>query len=222
VDPTNPLTSIPDSPIKAADIEKADLIVVADGHGDEVDSTVEIAQNTGATVLAPDGVDNWLMEQGSRAHRCSVQTLVPQGTLRRCGADEPSVTWSPDATQLFVYSGTGSFLVDLASSELTPLRYVTEAAPETRVSLHGRPDLVIHADRFAEACERAITDEVVRTLPRLVGCVHKWVDATDVLGRPAILQRPRTIWQRRTPKELRLSDSLITTAIAEMRTRTSD
>src|ERR687886_2890634 len=61
---TNPFTSNPNSPIKPEDIEKADLIVVADGHGDEVGSTVQIAQNTGATVLAPGGVNSWLVEQG--------------------------------------------------------------------------------------------------------------------------------------------------------------
>jgi L-ascorbate metabolism protein UlaG (beta-lactamase superfamily) len=61
---TNPFTSNPDSPIKPADIEKADLIVVADGHGDEVGSTVEIANLTGATVLAPGGLNSWLVEQG--------------------------------------------------------------------------------------------------------------------------------------------------------------
>jgi L-ascorbate metabolism protein UlaG (beta-lactamase superfamily) len=61
---TNPFTSNPDSPIKPEDIAKADLIVVADGHGDEIGSTVAIAQNTGATVLAPGGVNAWLVEQG--------------------------------------------------------------------------------------------------------------------------------------------------------------
>src|SRR5919198_4392760 len=61
---TNPFTSNPDSPIKPEDIEKADLIVVADGHGDEVGSTVQIANQTGATVLAPGGVNSWLVEQG--------------------------------------------------------------------------------------------------------------------------------------------------------------
>jgi L-ascorbate metabolism protein UlaG (beta-lactamase superfamily) len=61
---TNPFTSNPDSPIKAEDVTKADLIVVADGHGDEVGSTVQIAQQTGATVLAPGGVNSWLIEQG--------------------------------------------------------------------------------------------------------------------------------------------------------------
>jgi L-ascorbate metabolism protein UlaG (beta-lactamase superfamily) len=61
---TNPFTSNPDSPIKPEDIDKADLIVVADGHGDEVGSTVQIANNTGATVLASGGVNAWLVEQG--------------------------------------------------------------------------------------------------------------------------------------------------------------
>src|ERR1700731_3250964 len=61
---TNPFTSNPDSPITPADIDKADLIVVADGHGDEVGSTVEIANLTGATVLAPGGLNSWLVEQG--------------------------------------------------------------------------------------------------------------------------------------------------------------
>ena len=61
---TNPFTSNPDSPIKTEDVDKADLIVVADGHGDEVGSTVQIANQTGATVLAPGGVNSWLIEQG--------------------------------------------------------------------------------------------------------------------------------------------------------------
>ena len=61
---TNPFTSNPDSPIKAEDVDKADLIVVADGHGDEVGSTVQIANQTGAMVLAPGGLNSWLVEQG--------------------------------------------------------------------------------------------------------------------------------------------------------------
>jgi L-ascorbate metabolism protein UlaG (beta-lactamase superfamily) len=61
---TNPFTANPDSPVKPEDIEKADLIVVADGHGDEVGSSVAVANLTGATVLAPGGVNAWLVEQG--------------------------------------------------------------------------------------------------------------------------------------------------------------
>jgi hypothetical protein len=43
--------------------------------------------------------------------------------------DEPSVTWSPDGTSLFVYSGTGSFIVDAASGALIPLVYVQGYGP---------------------------------------------------------------------------------------------
>ena len=74
---TNPFTSNPDSPIKPEDIDKADLIVVADGHGDEVGSTVQIAQNTGATVLAPGGLNSWLIEQGVPRSQVPKQFFQP-------------------------------------------------------------------------------------------------------------------------------------------------
>jgi WD40 repeat protein len=45
------------------------------------------------------------------------------------GADEPSVTWSPDAQQLFVYSGTGSYIVDEHSGDVTPLAFVKGYGP---------------------------------------------------------------------------------------------
>src|SRR5258708_6655384 len=40
------------------------------------------------------------------------------------GADEPSVAWSPDQTQLFVYSGTGSYIVESASGTVTAYSFV--------------------------------------------------------------------------------------------------
>jgi L-ascorbate metabolism protein UlaG (beta-lactamase superfamily) len=49
---TNPFVTNPDSPIKVGDIAKADVILVADGHPDEVGSTDEIALRTGAKVVA--------------------------------------------------------------------------------------------------------------------------------------------------------------------------
>jgi hypothetical protein len=54
------------------------------------------------------------------------------------GADEPSVAWSPDQRQLFVYSGTGSFIVDASSGELTPLTYVQGYGPVVWLSSEGR------------------------------------------------------------------------------------
>jgi L-ascorbate metabolism protein UlaG (beta-lactamase superfamily) len=50
---TNPFVTNPDSPIKVADIARADIILLANGHGDEIGSADEIAIKTGAKILAP-------------------------------------------------------------------------------------------------------------------------------------------------------------------------
>ena len=44
--------------------------------------------------------------------------------IAETGADEPSVAWSPDALQLFVYSGTGSYLIEANTGAVTPLTFV--------------------------------------------------------------------------------------------------
>jgi L-ascorbate metabolism protein UlaG (beta-lactamase superfamily) len=48
---TNPFVNNPDSPVKAGDFPRVDVILVADGHGDEVGSTHEIALKTGARII---------------------------------------------------------------------------------------------------------------------------------------------------------------------------
>ncbi|MGI9145214.1 MAG: DUF4037 domain-containing protein [Chloroflexota bacterium] len=68
---------------------------------------------------------------------------------------------------------------------------VTERVPEALASFHGRPYQVLHADRFAEATEHAITSQPVRSWPKRVGSVSQWADATDVLDRPSLLPRLR-------------------------------
>jgi len=50
---TNPFVTNPDSPVKVPDFPKVDVILVADGHPDEVGSTSEIAIATGAKIIAP-------------------------------------------------------------------------------------------------------------------------------------------------------------------------
>ena len=50
---TNPFVKNPDSPVKVEDFPKVDAILVADGHGDEVGSTDEIAIKTGAKIVTP-------------------------------------------------------------------------------------------------------------------------------------------------------------------------
>jgi Tol biopolymer transport system component len=45
--------------------------------------------------------------------------------LADLGADDGTVSWSPDGSQLFVYGGAGSFLVNVATGDVTQLGYVT-------------------------------------------------------------------------------------------------
>jgi Tol biopolymer transport system component len=44
--------------------------------------------------------------------------------LASVSADDGTVAWSPDGSRLFVYGGTGSFLVDGATGDITSLRYI--------------------------------------------------------------------------------------------------
>jgi L-ascorbate metabolism protein UlaG (beta-lactamase superfamily) len=48
---TNPFVTNPGSPVKVADFPKVDVILVADGHGDEVGSADEVALQTGAKII---------------------------------------------------------------------------------------------------------------------------------------------------------------------------
>ena len=50
---TNPFVTNPDSPVKVDAFTKVDVILVADGHPDEVGATDEIAIKTGAKIISP-------------------------------------------------------------------------------------------------------------------------------------------------------------------------
>lgn len=49
---TNPFVENPDSPVKVEDFPKVDVILVADGHADEVGSAAEIALKSGAKIVS--------------------------------------------------------------------------------------------------------------------------------------------------------------------------
>jgi hypothetical protein len=61
---------------------------------------------------------------------------------------------------------------------------------------HGRPYLVIHAGRFAEALRAAIADPEALALPPHLGSVDQWVDSTDVLAYPKVYRRLRLVYIR--------------------------
>ena len=52
---------------------------------------------------------------------------------------------------------------------------------------HGRPFLVLHAERFAEALRDTISDPELRRLPP-TGGVDQWADSTDMLHQPAAVR----------------------------------
>lgn len=61
----NPLVNNPDSPVSLDDISRADLILVTNGHPDEVGQTVQIAQRTGARVIGGAfELGLWLIDRG--------------------------------------------------------------------------------------------------------------------------------------------------------------
>lgn len=57
----------------------------------------------------------------------------------------------------------------------------------SRRRYHGRPYQVLHAERFAEALVRTLTDPTLRRLP-LVGSVDQWADSTDFLEQPDLIR----------------------------------
>lgn len=53
-----------ESPVSLEDIDKADLILAADGHADDQGMTVEIAHKTGASVIASFELATWMVGRG--------------------------------------------------------------------------------------------------------------------------------------------------------------
>lgn len=59
---------------------------------------------------------------------------------------------------------------------------------------HNRPYLVLHAERFSAALRAAISDEQVRAIRTEIGGVDQFADSTDLLSRPQLCQRLRTLY----------------------------
>ncbi|MCC7370564.1 MAG: hypothetical protein IT306_19235 [Chloroflexi bacterium] len=60
----NPFLTNPDSTVSLDDLSQADVILAADGHGDEIGQTFEIAQKTGARVVVPFELGTHFMARG--------------------------------------------------------------------------------------------------------------------------------------------------------------
>lgn len=78
-------------------------------------------------------------------------------------------------------------------AELHNSQNITEPLPTKVSSYHGRPYLVIHADKFAEAVKAKIKDEDVKAIKTNIGSVDQFMDSTDVLSYPQIFKKLK-IW----------------------------
>src|SRR5712692_6868782 len=62
---TNPWILNPDSPAQLADVSQADIILPADGHGDDMGNAFEIAEQTGGTIVTPSfEMGTWFLDKG--------------------------------------------------------------------------------------------------------------------------------------------------------------
>lgn len=71
---------------------------------------------------------------------------------------------------------------------------VTPSMPTTVSSFHGRPFLVIHAENFATALQKKITEPLLRTLP-LIGAVDQMSDNTDVLENAEVTKKAKSFYE---------------------------
>ena len=68
---------------------------------------------------------------------------------------------------------------------------------ETSVSpYYGRPYLVVHGDRFAEAIKAQIQDPTVKKIPVAVGSINQFVDSTDILSNPFLTKKFQTLFRQ--------------------------
>jgi L-ascorbate metabolism protein UlaG (beta-lactamase superfamily) len=99
----NPWATNPDSTISVDDISQADVILVPNGHRDEIGEAVPLAQKTGARLWQPFELGTWFMEQGVPAAQVirsnpGGRLTVDGVTLRMVGSVHGSGLPAPTAT----------------------------------------------------------------------------------------------------------------------------
>src|SRR5262249_44865404 len=75
------ITGNPRSPESAKKLGTLDLILATHGHRDHTNDLVSLARSSGATVVAPFELSEWLQHKGLK----NVTGMNPGGTLRRLG-----------------------------------------------------------------------------------------------------------------------------------------
>ena len=159
----------PDTAVSVDDITQADLILLADGHRDEVGNTVQIAQNTGARVFVPFELGSWLIEQG--VPQGQVVRSNPGGRLQLDGITVRMVgsvhgSGLPRPTETTPYGGPAAGFVITFENGWT-VYFVGSSAATQDMALWGelyKPDaLIFHMGADHEPLDIAMTMRLVMT-----------------------------------------------------------
>lgn len=73
---------------------------------------------------------------------------------------------------------------------------ITKPLSTTATKYYGRPYLVIHGDRFANAIKEAIKDPNVKRLPANVGSIDQFINSHDVLQEVSVVRRLGIVYER--------------------------
>ncbi len=127
---TNPWLTNPDSKTKLEDIDKADIILIATGHRDEVGEAMEIAKKTGARVVTTWEIANGPMKgkipdkQFIRTQPGSVVkvdgiTIRVVGAIHGSGVSEKGYAYGGPALGFFITFENGYTLYFSGSTDIT-------------------------------------------------------------------------------------------------------
>jgi L-ascorbate metabolism protein UlaG (beta-lactamase superfamily) len=79
---TSPWLANPDGPVPLDALAKTDFILVPNAHNDDMGNPVEIASQSGATVIAPGPLGRWLVDHGLKQEQFRRAGIGDQFTLK--------------------------------------------------------------------------------------------------------------------------------------------
>src|SRR6185503_11125903 len=79
---TSPWLANPDGPVPLDSLARTDIILVPNAHNDDMGNPIEIAALSGATVITPGPLGNWLVEKGLKQEQFRRTGIGDQFTLK--------------------------------------------------------------------------------------------------------------------------------------------
>src|SRR5687768_12480612 len=79
---TSPWLGNPDGPVPLNDLARTDFILVPNAHNDDMGNPIEIAAQSGATVMAPGPLGRWLVDKGLKQEQFRRAGIGDRFTLK--------------------------------------------------------------------------------------------------------------------------------------------